>query len=136
MATQDLTQTGEPTFAAMTLSNAAVKVGTFASPSSPDSLGVTGIGFNPTLIQIFLLHPNNTTRGIQGSGFYDGTSQFATYTDTTETSTSSSNIIYWIDTATTTRVVAAATSLDSDGFTLNFTTSLSIYTFGYIAWKL
>lgn len=110
-------------------------IGSFNFGTSTGPFSITGVGFQPRLIQIVLQHPNNSSRSIFGYGFYDGTTQFASFTDTTETSNSTTNIIRWVDTLSVTVHEATATSLDADGFTLNVTTSLASIPYAFIAFK-
>ena len=113
------------------------KVGTFTAPGVGGNMNVTGVGFQPTLLYIIMLHPNNATRTIRGEGWTDGITQFCNYTDTTETASSTSKIIDWIDTTTITIQSASFVSFNTDGFTLNFTTStFNTHVFGYVAFKI
>lgn len=113
-----------------------VKVGTFTGRTTTGATAVTGVGFRPRLIQISLLHPNNTSRAITGYGYYDGTSVWCCYVDTSDVRSSTSNIIEWYSNTSSAQQIASPTSLDSDGFTVNFTTvNGTAYTYGYIAYR-
>lgn len=114
-----------------------VKVGSFTRTLSTASgtQAVTGVGFQPRLIVVFSLKAGSSDLE-RSWGMSDGTSQFAVWWDDNSGtfSTSGSFLIYLRDTAGT--VDGALSSLDADGFTINFTKTSSptgTGTFGYIA---
>jgi len=122
----------------LAVSGATMKVGTFTGRTSAGSKAVTGVGFQPKLIKVVLLHPDNGIRAIKGEGYCDeDLNQWANYIDTNDTSSSLTQVVYWKDNTSAIQEAGAVTSLDSDGFTINFTTANgTTYTYGYVAWKL
>jgi hypothetical protein len=116
------------------------KVGTFSSSSSTGNQRITGVGFRPRLLVLGM-----------GSGAGDaivaalgwGTSStervavFGFRSDDTNTggvTTDTARIIQWTDVAATVVGRADLVSLDSDGFTLNWTVAQS-RTIAYIAFQ-
>src|SRR6266436_1963155 len=118
------------------LTNVALKE--ITAPASTGSQATTGIGFKPDAILVFSAGlttaiTTNTAHAILGLGF--GTSSSARGTSTTVDITrfeSTSKLITVFSSGSTKSVEADLTSLDSDGFTLNFSTTTS----GAFLWVL
>lgn len=102
-----------------------IKVGTFTSKASTGSQSVTGIGFKPRAI-IFAMGVGAADSIVAALGWSDGTSQSAAFgfrsddTNTGGLSTDTSTVIRWTSVAGVAVGQASLTSLDLDGFTLNW----------------
>lgn len=112
-----------------------MKTGTFTGSTSTGNQAITGLGFQPTLVMIVgtshaAVDSETTGYGIQCFGVSDGTTDFGTYTRHFGTGSS----FVWNDlkiitmkadggAAATRTHEATVASLDSDGFTLNWTTT-------------
>ena len=106
------------------------------SPSSNQSVAYTGVGFEPTALIGFSMvsafaAPSNENHCIETVGIYDGTTA-ASIGIASQTGTAAANAFRILSTnffdgrevtAGNALVVASATSLDSDGYTLNWTTT-------------
>lgn len=119
-----------------------IQVGSFAPRVGAGSQSITGIGFQPTGVIFF----GPTEAGISQNlrwmvGGIDGSNQFARYTycpagDNTSTygfGNSTAKCIYLRDASPSTILDAAYTSLDADGFTVNWAVTNNNYVVSYIA---
>lgn len=125
----------------------SVKVGTFTNRTSTGSLSVTGVGFQPTALILFtapVASDDGSTSFLNGSVcFTDGTNSRANcwQSDHDVANADAANIRFnnrflsiCNDNSTNNNKIASLTSLDSDGFTLNYTTASAAATrVGYIA---
>jgi len=101
------------------------KAGTFAKPGGTGNSAVTGVGFTPKAIFIFAAVPGGGSRGSIGFGA-DATGRGAFYYDTGNVGLTLSAILY-------AGSAADLTSLDSDGFTLNWSNVGTTLTLAYLA---
>lgn len=116
------------------------KVGTFTCPSSTGNNSVTGVGFTPKIVRFTVVPTSgSTTNSLSNQGSMDaagnqwaianasrhGVSESDTSAlDTTKclkSTSQSAGAAYGVD------IVAAYVSMDSDGFTMNFTTTSNSY---------
>ena len=131
-------------FVVMALRGPQVKAGTFSSPTSTGSQATTGVGFQPAAL--LTLGNGETAAGVNTTkfkaGFGAGTSStnrvaVAGFTESGNADgvVSGSQIVRHLSDATPTTLVAAdLTSLDADGFTLNWSTvDASARMHGYLA---
>lgn len=101
-------------------------IGSFTSPGSTGNSSVTGVGFTPSRVEF---HYSYSGTGVgMGSGVVDiEGNEYHTYIVTNATnayrSVADSNCIRAKNSSNTDRDVAAWVSMDSDGFTLNWTTA-------------
>lgn len=115
------------------------KVGTFTSSASTGNQSVTGLGFRPRLI-ILGMGAGAVDSLIHGWGAAtasDSVSMWGARTDDTNTGaqgTSSTRVILWTNTAGTVVANATLVSMDTDGFTLNWSVADSRLV-GYIAFQ-
>lgn len=116
-----------------------VKIGSFASESSTGNKSYTGIGFKPRYVELWIAISNSTEIRV-GRGWMDyngnqGAISWAGKDDTQVTYLSTGKcfeIRYAINGVL--QISAAYVSMDSDGFTINYTTALSsAYTIMYKA---
>ena len=99
-------------------------------------MNVTGVG-SANFTMYNYVASNNATRTIRGEGWTDGCFNFVIILIPQKRLSSTSKIIDWIDTTTITIQSASFVSFNTDGFTLNFTTSLfNNHVFGYVAFKI
>lgn len=123
-----------------------VKVGTFDSGSGTGSQAITGVGFLPKTV--FIANTiSNTTEGtttavVMTLGYGQSSSQrffsnffgnFNTPTYESRSKQTTSDILSRLTNASVVNGEADLTSLDSDGFTLNFTTNTAARRYGYLA---
>ena len=101
------------------------KAGTFAKPGGTGNSAVTGVGFTPKAIFIFAAVPGGGSRGSIGFGA-DAAGRGAFYYDTGNVGLTLSAILY-------AGSAADLTSLDSDGFTLNWSNVGTTLTLAYLA---
>ena len=114
------------------------KIGTITA-SSTGSLAITGVGFQPKLVEFITMSVTSSTVGYGGWGAADGTTQFATAMYSEQgVDDSGRNVADKCMLAITTNAVviwdAEFTSFDADGFTINVTTRDGARTFKYIAY--
>lgn len=103
-----------------------VKYVQFQAPAGTGAYAVTGVGFKPRSIEILATVPGAATT-YQSTGFYDRTLQSAHYLAVDgagrAASLDASLVIDIKTSAAVQQTAASVTSLDQDGFTLNFTTT-------------
>lgn len=109
-------------------------VGNFSAPTSTGSYEVTGVGFQPKVVIFHVVHPTSagtSTDFYTSLGFSDGTNHRTIGMTGYDNKTSSpysvgavgtSSCIAIRSTTVAYKLIASFTSLDADGFTLNFTT--------------
>ena len=120
--------------------------GTFTAPTSNGTQAISGLGFQPKLILILGAETNdvNTDGYIIHYGAASGTATgdqwvVSAFADDNQSTTDVSRyintgvIVGLISTSQGMRCVADLDSIDSDGFTLNWTTTTSAVNFIYIA---
>ena len=126
----------------MTLSTA---VGIFTANSGTGTQAVTGVGFQPAAVLFWWSSHTSvgtTVNGRFGQGFTDGTNDGAACTAWEDSASTTSNTreritnaacITLVDETGTLLMEAAISSLDSDGFTLNWTTAGGSRKIAYLA---
>lgn len=108
-----------------------VKIGSFTAPGTTGNFSVTGLGFKPSYVKIWVQLNRSGTGGPVSASFCYGamteTNQFAYYVYTNGVSYPVRNNIYTdrviscsASDAVYTQLQASRVSLDADGFTLNF----------------
>lgn len=111
----------------------ASKVGSFALPTATGNLGVTGVGFQPVAILFFCTWASTSNQLAQGLGMCDENGNEFSCCWTNDNGASNANtarigsashcVTLRDDTDSAIDKQAALVSMDSDGFTLNFTTA-------------
>ena len=111
------------------------KVGTISSPvSMTGNQSYTGIGFQPQMVEFTLLR-TDTGVNINANGCMDHAgNQWTVSSDTNYTKHSTSYCFWWINSGGGKVLQASFVSMDSDGFTLNWTNADTVaHTIGYKA---
>lgn len=124
---------------AVPASNAAVKIGTQAIPGSAGNQVVTGIGFQPDVV-LFFAYGQGTTNPDSSGVALTGASLTKQVAANNEKEITSSKCISLEDSlsSSTRDTRASLASLDSDGFTLSWLVTGTVYggTYIYICLKL
>ncbi len=113
-----------------------VKVGSFTCPGSTGNYSVTGVGFKPRYVEFTMMRTiANSARS--GIGWMDyngnqGSSAWASDGTNANTEYSVASCLLVINDVGTTVIQSAYVSMNSDGFTKNFTTVDTTYK---ILWK-
>ncbi len=116
----------------------STKYGQFAAPLANGNSAVSGLGFQPKLVFFFtqLSTANDTYLGVTGAigsfGMTDGTTQVAFGGNHGTTNPASTSFCLTFSNFTTS-TRAAITSLDADGFTLNWSGTSAADLVGYFA---
>lgn len=106
-----------------------VKIGTFTLRTSPGTQAITGLGFRPKLVYFYSDATNVDDRSESHVGMFDGITQFVHSSinridGVTARRTSTTQCIKLLNSTNATDFAAASgISLDTDGFTLNVTTT-------------
>jgi len=115
--------------------------GTF-SPSATGNKAITGVGFQPKYVRLEILSDRGTTASttdtIEGFGIMTSSLQVCKCTHTTGTnsymySSTSACLAGLHFNSTTPELLATFVSMDSDGFTINFSAFVSTYLILWIA---
>lgn len=117
------------------------KVGTFVAPAATGNLAVTGVGFKPKLVRFTVVPTASSgTNSLSNQGVMDGAGNQwsianASRHGVSESDTSTPDTTKCIKSNSqsagavfTTDLSAAYVSMDTDGFTVNFTVASSSYT--------
>ncbi|MCD4760927.1 DUF2341 domain-containing protein, partial [bacterium] len=115
--------------------------GTFTTPASTGNNSITGVGFQPKAVMFFAVPRTDENAGSHASqfvGFSDGirhkSSSIKSEDGVNDDGRAQQNYaIYLRNVDTTNLAVATVSSFDSDGFTLNYTTTNSGYVIHYVA---
>lgn len=116
-----------------------IKVGTFTSSASTGNQSVSGVGFSPRFVFFFVGVGNSSTLTF-GLGVMTASDQWAWGAHSTDTDSggaaalSTSACLIRANTAGTTLLEGSFVSMDSDGFTVNWTTA-EARTVGYVAFQ-
>lgn len=121
-----------------------VAAGSFAAKGSTGNQSVTGLGFTPVVVYFFVGISTSASNSAAGFGYMTATTQYASAwasrpavsVGSTNTDTTHCIKLYAISAggAFSAQQEAAFVSLDSDGFTINYSTSTTNGdTIGYIA---
>lgn len=117
-----------------------IKIGTFASPASTGAYAVTGVGFTPKLVKFTTtLTSGSNTFLLGGGGAMTASSQFAyafgargslngRHTRTASTAACLALLSISVGDVASDALLASRTSLDVDGFTINFSATGTGYT--------
>lgn len=115
------------------------KIGTWTASATGDE-AITGLGFQPKMVEFRFLHADGTTLSRSGWGVADGSSQFAVAMAVSDNPTAAvdSNVtvcILGITGSGSILVRGTLVSFDADGFTVNMNVVNSgPHTIGYIAY--
>jgi len=119
--------------------NAGYKVGTFTSSGSTGNQSVTGVGFKPRLVMLFLILADSSfvqfgigAMDSNGSQFGGGGMSFGA--DSGGVGFVSNKCVSIANEAGTINYRASYVSMDSDGFTINWD-AVAARLFGYIAFQ-
>ncbi|MBT4350010.1 DUF2341 domain-containing protein [bacterium] len=115
--------------------------GVFTTPASTGSDSVIGVGFQPKAVMFFAVPRTDESAGSHAShfvGFSDGTSNKSSSIKSEDGVNDNGRAqqdqaIYLRNIDATNLAVATVSSFDSDGFTLNYTTTNSGYVIHYVA---
>lgn len=119
-----------------------VKAGSFTAKTGTGSDAITGIGFLPKILFLFFIDATSAGSSVNfrnGWGAYDGTTSACCGMGTDDGSNSAQSrasntkCISIIDASGTLLAEASGSSLDSDGFTLNWSTAGAGELVGYLA---
>lgn len=118
-----------------------IKIGTFVASASTGNQSVTGLGFKPRLLFLFVTGGAGaiSNAGSFGAGTTSSQIMFMSfYNDTSNRITGSplvaNKILDRINESDVSIQTATLTSLDSDGFTVNWSATQQ-YTIGYVAFE-
>lgn len=124
-------------------SSVTAKVGTFDSGAGTGSQSVTGVGFRPSTILIAngigSVTEGPATSDVHSIGVGQSASETFTFGGVAAgisqiySSQGTAEIIRRLTTGPATNTAATLTSLDADGFTVNFTTNSAAKRYGYLA---
>lgn len=124
-------------------SDLSVAVGSFAGKGSTGTLAVTGVGFKPDALILFGTRGSAGTDAHMSMGFANADDEFSVSgcsEDAVGTSDTRSQLDNYIwqnvsDASDSIIVTASLSSLDSDGFTLNYSAASGTHDIYYIALK-
>ena len=116
------------------------RCGFFVCPSVTGNYSITGLGFKPRVIE-FIGHKNDgmQTWFMQSSGFADingnqNVSSFCgNYSNTFRGDAKQDRCIYLFNASGAIQVMATLVSIDTDGFTLNFTNVNTLFAIRWMA---